>query len=121
MLAAQMPKSADQAMAAIPVIITAARPVAIVGKILEHEIEQLHRLCDLGFQHDLIAPDGRSLSPAAAIRIAACLWQNNLSHRRTLQGAQQQVRSGHSLEGDGFELPVPLTEARDIFGPGCTI
>jgi hypothetical protein len=25
--------------------------VAIVGKILEHEIEQVHRLCDLGFQH----------------------------------------------------------------------
>ena len=49
MLAAQMQKSADQAMAAIPIIITAARPVAIVGKILEHEIEQLHRLCDLGF------------------------------------------------------------------------
>jgi len=38
MLAAQVQKSADKAMAAIPVIITAARPVAIVGKKLEHQI-----------------------------------------------------------------------------------
>jgi PAS domain S-box-containing protein len=40
MLAAQMQKSADQAMRAFPVI-TAACPVAAVGKKLEHEIEQL--------------------------------------------------------------------------------
>jgi hypothetical protein len=51
MLAAQMQKSADKAMAAISVIITAARPVAVVGKMLEHQVEQLHRLCDLGFRH----------------------------------------------------------------------
>jgi hypothetical protein len=36
MLAAQMQKSADQAMAAVSIIITAARPVTVVGKILEH-------------------------------------------------------------------------------------
>jgi len=39
MLAAQMQKSADQAMAAVSVIITAARPVAVVGKMLEHQVE----------------------------------------------------------------------------------
>src|SRR5436190_17898474 len=51
MLAAQMQKSADKAMAAVSVVITAARPVAVVGKMLEHQIEQLHRLRDLGFRH----------------------------------------------------------------------
>ena len=51
MLAAQMQNSADKAVAAVSVIITAARPVAVVGKILEHQVEQLHPLCDLGFQH----------------------------------------------------------------------
>ena len=51
MLAAQMQKSADKAMAAVSVVITAARPVAVVGKILEHQIEQLHRLCDFDFRH----------------------------------------------------------------------
>jgi hypothetical protein len=35
MLAAQMQKSADKAVAAVSVIITAARPVAVVGKILD--------------------------------------------------------------------------------------
>src|SRR4029077_12563391 len=51
MLAAQMQKSADKAVAAVSVIITAARPVAVVGKILEHQVEQLHPLCDLAFWH----------------------------------------------------------------------
>jgi hypothetical protein len=51
MLAAQMQKSADKTVAAVSVIITAARPVAVGGKILEHQVEQLHPLCNLGFQH----------------------------------------------------------------------
>src|SRR5215813_6511091 len=51
MLTAQMPNGADKAMAAVSVVITAARPVAIVGKKLEHEIEQLHRFCDFRFEH----------------------------------------------------------------------
>jgi hypothetical protein len=51
MLAAQMQKSADKAVAAVSVIITAARPVAVVGKIPEHQVEQLHPLCNLGFWH----------------------------------------------------------------------
>src|SRR5205814_9812881 len=51
MLAAQMQKSADKAVAAVSVIVTATRPVAVVGKMLEHQIEQLHRLCDFGFRH----------------------------------------------------------------------
>ena len=51
MLAAQMQKSADKAMAAVSVVITAARLVAVFGKMREHQIEQLHRLRDLGFRH----------------------------------------------------------------------
>src|SRR5262249_60782940 len=51
MLAAQMQKSADKAVAAVSVIVTAERPVVVVGKMLEHEVEQLHRLCDLRFGH----------------------------------------------------------------------
>ena len=51
MLAAQIQKSADQAVAAVSVVITAARPVVVVGKVLEHQVEQLHRLRDLGFRH----------------------------------------------------------------------
>ena len=51
MLAAQMQNSADKAVAAVSVIITAARPMAVVAKMLEHQVEQLHPLCDLGFQH----------------------------------------------------------------------
>ena len=51
MLAAQMQKSADKAVAAVSVVITAVRPVAVVGKMLEHQVEQLHRLRDLGFRH----------------------------------------------------------------------
>ena len=51
MLAAQMQKSADQTMAAVSVVITAARPVAVVDEMLEHQVEQLHCLCDLSFRH----------------------------------------------------------------------
>ena len=51
MLAAQMQESAHKAVAAVSVIITAARPVAVVGKKLEHEIEQLHHFCDFRFGH----------------------------------------------------------------------
>jgi ribosomal protein S3 len=46
-----MEKSTDKAVAAISVIVTAARPVAVVGKKLEHEIEQLHRFCEFRFGH----------------------------------------------------------------------
>src|SRR3954447_12099591 len=56
MLAAQMQKSADKAVAAVSVIIAAARPMAVFGKMLEHQIEQLYRLRDLGFRHWLSAP-----------------------------------------------------------------
>ena len=51
MLAAQMQKSADQAQAAISVVITATRSVAVVDKMLEHQVEQLDPLCDFGFRH----------------------------------------------------------------------
>jgi ribosomal protein S3 len=39
MLAAETQKSADEAVAAVSVVITAARPVAVIGKKLEHPIE----------------------------------------------------------------------------------
>jgi len=51
MLAAQMQKSTDKAMAAVSIVIAAARPVAVFGKMLEHQVEQLHRLCNSGFRH----------------------------------------------------------------------
>jgi hypothetical protein len=51
MLAAQMQESAHKAVAAVPIIITAAGPAAVVGKKLEHEIEQLYGFCDVRFGH----------------------------------------------------------------------
>jgi hypothetical protein len=51
MLAAQTQKRADKAMAAVSVIITAPRPVAVIGKMLDHKVEQLHGLSDLSFRH----------------------------------------------------------------------
>jgi hypothetical protein len=56
MLAAEMEKSSDKAVAAVSIIITAARPVAVFGKMLEHQIEQLYRLRHLDFPHGLSAP-----------------------------------------------------------------
>jgi hypothetical protein len=47
-----MQKSADQAVPAVSVIVRAARPVAVVGKKLKHQIEQLDRLADFGFGHE---------------------------------------------------------------------
>jgi hypothetical protein len=46
-----MQKCANKASAAVSVLITTARPVAVVGKVLEHQVEQLHRLCHLRFRH----------------------------------------------------------------------
>ena len=51
MLAAQMQKSPDKAVAAVSVVITAARPVSVVGKKLKHQVEQPHRFCDFRFEH----------------------------------------------------------------------
>jgi len=39
MLAAQMQKCANKASAAVSVLITTARPVAVVGKMLEHQVK----------------------------------------------------------------------------------
>ena len=47
----RMQKSADQAVAAVSVTVTAARPVAVIGKMLKHQVEQLHRLCDFRLGH----------------------------------------------------------------------
>jgi hypothetical protein len=51
MLAAQMQESADQATAAVSVVVMATGSAAVVGKIIEHQVQQLHRLRDLGFRH----------------------------------------------------------------------
>jgi hypothetical protein len=53
MLAAQMQKSTDKAVAAFSIIITAARPVAVGGKKLEHQVKQLYRSCSFRFGHRL--------------------------------------------------------------------
>jgi hypothetical protein len=57
MLAAKMEQGADKAVAAFSVIIRAARPMAVVGKELEHQIEQLDCFCGIHVSHALIAPD----------------------------------------------------------------
>jgi hypothetical protein len=46
-----MQESADKPVAPVSVIITPARPVVVVGKMLEHQVEQLHRFCDFCFGH----------------------------------------------------------------------
>jgi len=51
MLAAEMEESADKAVPAVTVIITAARPVGAVREKLEHQIEQLHRFSNFRFGH----------------------------------------------------------------------
>jgi hypothetical protein len=74
MLTAQVQKSANKTVVAVSVVITAARPVAVVGKKLEHQIEQLYRFCDFRFGHwfDRSRSDNElTVSRAGAIRIAA--------------------------------------------------
>ena len=84
MLAAQMQKSADKTVAAVSVIITAARPVAVVGKMLKQQVEQLHRLwifaSGIVFERSRCR-DERSVSRAAAIRSAASSQQINRVHQ----------------------------------------
>jgi hypothetical protein len=46
-----MQESADKAVAAVSIVIAAARPVAVVGKELEHKVEQLDRFGDFHFGH----------------------------------------------------------------------
>jgi hypothetical protein len=47
-----MQKNSDKTVAAISVVVvTAARLAAVVGKQLEHEIEQLRGFCDFHFGH----------------------------------------------------------------------
>jgi hypothetical protein len=74
MLAAQMQKSADQAKAAVSVVITATRPVAVVEKMLEHQVEQLDPSCDFRFRHWFGLPMRQRTH-----RITRCeaLWQAN--------------------------------------------
>jgi hypothetical protein len=57
MLAAKMQQGADKAVAALSVIVGAARPMAVASKELEHEIEQLHRFFDVRLGMVLTAPD----------------------------------------------------------------
>jgi hypothetical protein len=115
-LAAQMQKSADQAMAAVSVVITAARPVAVVGKMLEHQVEQLHRLRDLGFRMGLSAPDpgnGRTVSRAASIgsagahgRLIGSTKFGSLFFTLPTRGltGQQPMRSGRVGGEQGLQM-----------------
>jgi hypothetical protein len=76
MLAAQMEKSADKAVAAVAVIIRAARPIEVIREKLEHQIEQLHRFSDIRFKHGLIDPvwsDAGSIQQVAAACVARLL------------------------------------------------
>jgi hypothetical protein len=50
-LTAQMQKSADKAAAAGSIVVTAACPMAVIGKMLKHQVEQPHRLGDLSVRH----------------------------------------------------------------------
>ena len=51
MLAAKMQQGADKAVTALSVIIRATCPMAVVGKELEHEIEQLHGFRGIHLRH----------------------------------------------------------------------
>jgi len=51
MLAAQMQKSADITVASVPVIVTATRSLAVGGKLLEHQVDQLLLFCDVLVGH----------------------------------------------------------------------
>jgi hypothetical protein len=50
MLAAEMQKSADQAQAAVSIVITATRPMAVVDKMFDQQVEQFDPLCDCLFR-----------------------------------------------------------------------
>jgi hypothetical protein len=51
-----MQESADQTMTAVSIIVTAACPVGVVGKKLEHEVEQLHSFSGFRVRHKSIRP-----------------------------------------------------------------
>ena len=48
--------SADEATTAVSIVVTAARPAAVVGKKLEHEVEQLHRFSRFRVRHQSNRP-----------------------------------------------------------------
>jgi ribosomal protein S3 len=59
MLAADMQESANQATTAVSIVVTAARPVVVIGKKLEHEVEQLHRFSRFRVRHQSNRPRSR--------------------------------------------------------------
>src|SRR5215472_15911682 len=77
MLAAEMQKSTDKVMVAVSVVISSACPAAAVGKMLKHQIEELHCFRNFRFGHGrgCSDPDEKvSLSPASAIRSGQSHW-----------------------------------------------
>lgn len=86
MFAAQMQKSADKAVAPISIIVIAARPMVLVGKELEHEIEQPHGFCDFCFGHWVDRFRSRdnelSISSAGAIPHPRSLIENDRLEQR---------------------------------------
>jgi hypothetical protein len=123
MLAAQVEKSADKAVPAVRVRITAARPVALVGKKREHEVEKLHRFSDLRLWIGLIAPepgDELSVSGAVALSIAARSRQSNrLNQRRIVvldvADARAHRPRRHRLRWVGREQGLQLGRVGGLF------
>jgi len=133
MLAAQMQKSTDKAVAAVSVIITAARPVAVVGKILEHQVEQLHPLCDLAFWHwfecsrsgqrthsstRCRSPSGKAMKVTFAFRVAvlrSCSPRENVFD--ALGRKVELNESDAAIEGFAVmrDQPIPKTKAAHAF------
>jgi hypothetical protein len=110
MPAAQVQKSADKAVTAVSVVITAARPVAVVGKKLEYQIEQPHRFCDFRFGHWFDRSDpGHELtvSRASAICIAhSCDVDRELNRRRSVRAAASTLPGADRTDrSDAMRLP----------------
>jgi hypothetical protein len=68
-----MQKGADKAMAAVAVIITAARPVRVIREKLKHQIEQLHRFTDFRFGHWLDSSRSWGDAPSASPAVTSCI------------------------------------------------
>jgi hypothetical protein len=110
-------------VAALSVIIRAACPMAVVGKELEHEIEQLHRSVDFNLGMVLTAPDPNnrlSLSPRALNPSMMPGWRSpkpplpgpytRANSRLLAVGGQNRARRGLTGGGNGIRTlgpPVP--------------
>jgi len=102
-----MEKSADKAMAAVSIIIPAARPVAVVGKKLEHVIQQRTAFSISASGIDSIAPDLSiefNVSPATtftAAKIEAARERGNSDRLWICQGwRRERFKTSRKIEVD---------------------